>query len=284
MEAAGLAVGIVGLAALFNNVVEIIDYVDIGSNFERDYETYQLRLEDTSVRLYRWAEAAGVHDDATARQQLGSHYDSAYRRLHQIKLCFEESREISGRYNHGLENPQLQTAEQAMSSRSNRVRTVFRKLYAPQRRFQTKAAWALHGREAFNRLIFDTDGLVQGLESLVPQQRLRSLADLEVKEIDNPEDVRALVEATTIGKNGNTEPQDNAFNIAAVNRFGHSYVRVQNQGEARVNMGDFVTVDAVASGVTETGRKHEYTDVTNSGKAKVFMGNTIGMKSSFWDD
>lgn len=282
-DVAGVAVGVIGLAALFKSVIDIIDYVDLGSNFERDYETCLLRLEDTRVRLYRWAEAAGVRDDTTARQRLGSDYGNAEKHLQHIKLRFEDAQKLSENYVHGLESTQLGAIEQTMPPRANRIRTTYRKIYEPVRRLQKKTTWALRGEKAFNRLIFDTDSLVQGLEALVPRQDLRSLVEMELEEINNPEDVLALVTATTLAEDCNTQPQDVILKDVAEKRFGHSFLNIQNSDTAQVNMGDFIMADAATAGVTETGRTHQYDGVKNTGKAKVFMGNTIGAQKSYWD-
>lgn len=50
-ESAGLALGAIGVAALFNNDIECFQLVRIGQDSERDTETYQIRLNLLQLRL-----------------------------------------------------------------------------------------------------------------------------------------------------------------------------------------------------------------------------------------
>jgi len=62
-EAAGLAFAIVGL---FNDSVDIFQYIQIGKNFGRDATTYALLLMHVQLDFSRWGEAVGLKDLDTA--------------------------------------------------------------------------------------------------------------------------------------------------------------------------------------------------------------------------
>ena len=71
MEPAGLAVGVIALAGLFNNAVDCFDYIQIGRSFGRDYHTGLLKLDVARLRLTRWGQAVGlgpILDKATSLQ------------------------------------------------------------------------------------------------------------------------------------------------------------------------------------------------------------------------
>jgi hypothetical protein len=52
-EAAGLVVGVVAFAGLFNNTVECLEFVQLGRVFGKDFQTSQLRLDNARPRLSR---------------------------------------------------------------------------------------------------------------------------------------------------------------------------------------------------------------------------------------
>ena len=102
-EAAGLAVGALSLAGLFNNAVQCFEFVQLGRNFGRDFETSQLKLECARLRLYRWGAALGLgeelQDERLLEDRLGlSATEMAKNLLGQALAVFEEAKGISRKY------------------------------------------------------------------------------------------------------------------------------------------------------------------------------------------
>ena len=62
-EAAGLVVGVVALAGLFNNTVECFEFVQLGRTFEKDFQTSQLKLDSARLRLSRWGKSLDLDED-----------------------------------------------------------------------------------------------------------------------------------------------------------------------------------------------------------------------------
>ena len=60
MEAGGLGIGAVALAGLFNNVVDSYEYVRLGKQYAKDFETSQAKLDLSRLQLSRWGEALGL--------------------------------------------------------------------------------------------------------------------------------------------------------------------------------------------------------------------------------
>ncbi|KAF2277732.1 uncharacterized protein EI97DRAFT_271730 [Westerdykella ornata] len=271
MEVAGIVLGGVGLAALFDSVVQCVDYTYLGNNFERDAATIQLRLEDTRARIHRWGRAVGVQDEQPAKERLGSNYEMAEKRLRQIKTYYDEAQEMSRTYLR--EHPNLDPSyslEPDLPDSEARVRKALRRIYQPARNVGRKTAWALHGYKVADRLIANVNALIDGLELIAPREELSRLSELEVREIGDPEDVKTLTDANE---------QDRFLRAVA----GHSYIRTQNKGKTRALMGDEISEEVAQKGITNIGRKHAYVDTTNSDDARVLMGNRIGVKKSFLD-
>ena len=77
MEAAGLGVGVVALAGLFNNAVDSYNYVRVGKHYSRDFETSQIRLDLSRLQLSRWGEASGLTSSVLTTTQLPTALGSA---------------------------------------------------------------------------------------------------------------------------------------------------------------------------------------------------------------
>lgn len=69
MEPVGFAVGVVGLASLFTNVIDCLNYIHIGRNFGGDFETNLIKLGNAMLKLSCWGEAVGLS---------GSVFDASY--------------------------------------------------------------------------------------------------------------------------------------------------------------------------------------------------------------
>jgi len=62
MEAAGLTVGVVALAGLFNNAVDCFDYVQAGRSFGKNSQICLTKLSNAQLRVSRWGESVGLSD------------------------------------------------------------------------------------------------------------------------------------------------------------------------------------------------------------------------------
>lgn len=69
-EAAGLTSGVVALAGLFDNTVECFEFVQLGRNFGKNFQTSQLKLDNARLRLSRWGKSWGLSDNIQDTQSL----------------------------------------------------------------------------------------------------------------------------------------------------------------------------------------------------------------------
>jgi hypothetical protein len=62
MEPISFAIGVIPLAALFNNCVEAFDYIQSSKSFGRDYQLLQVKLDVEKTRLLIWGDEVGLQD------------------------------------------------------------------------------------------------------------------------------------------------------------------------------------------------------------------------------
>ncbi|KAG9200845.1 hypothetical protein G6514_006553 [Epicoccum nigrum] len=203
-ETAGLVVGVVALAGLFNTTVECFEFVQLGRNFGKDFQTSQLKLDSARLRLSRWGKCLSLSDDVRDEASLQGRFGSetnvrhAEALLGQIVELFAESEGVSNKYKSRADdslavyNPQTDL-EPAMAKLHDQMRqlAIERQVRSGVRQ---KAKWALYQEKSFRRLIEDINELVDDLVGLFPavQQNQRELCDTEVSAIGGGEGLLIL--------------------------------------------------------------------------------------------
>lgn len=174
------AVGLVGLASLFETCVNSVSYIKIARSFSADYQSLSFELELVQSRLYRWLEAVDISNNADFLE------DKLLRSiLANILNTLEEVRKVSSKYasEHSVAGPDAQQDDSI---------EVFRAKIADIIAFRQKSTslvkkttWALYHKEHFDTLISDTSRLVTQLIELFPasQARQTQLCAEEVLEL-----------------------------------------------------------------------------------------------------
>ncbi|KAL1801568.1 hypothetical protein ACET3X_001910 [Alternaria dauci] len=211
MEPAGLAVGIVALASLFNNAVDCFEYVRLGRAFGVNFQTSSLKLGIARLRLSRWGESVGLAGDINSAQSIqqasGLLEDvaGAETLLSQIMVLFANAEGISKEYKSGSAGPDANLAildvatDMGPSGQSlhakMRALAIKRQNNTPLRQ---KARWALYEERSFKELIKDVTDLVDGLVRLFPAVRedQRRLCRAEASAIGSKDCFSALEEVT----------------------------------------------------------------------------------------
>lgn len=198
MEPVGLAVGVVGLAGLFNNAVDCFEYVQLGRNFGTNFQTSLLKLDHARIRLSRWGEAVGLSGDLKDTQSLQAvavkqeDKSKAEAVLGQILKLFKDAEKSSANYksSKSADDPDVAALEVRahMDSTGQSLHEKMRKLCIKRQNKSTlsqKAKWAFYEEEHFNKLIEDIQKLVDALTDIFPatRQEQRQLCDAEVSEI-----------------------------------------------------------------------------------------------------
>jgi hypothetical protein len=208
-ETAGLVVGVVALAGLFNNTVECFEFVQLGRTFGKSFQTSQLKLDNARLRLSRWGKSLSLDEDVRDTVSLQGRFGSEANAKHagallgQIVELFAEAEGVSNRYTSRTEphdsslvvyDPQTDM-DPAMAKLHQKMRRL-----AIERQDRSgvrqRAKWALYQEKHFRRLIEDINELVNDLDDLFPaaQQPQRDLCDIEVSTIGEGEGISILRE------------------------------------------------------------------------------------------
>jgi hypothetical protein len=194
MEPAGLAVGVIALAGLFNNAVDCFKYVQLGRSFGTNFQTSLLKLDNARLRISRWGAAVGLSGDLEdARSLQGATVNKedvliAERTLGQILKLFADAEGISAKYKRFARPDDLTLSalkvHADMDAVGQSLHKKMRKLCIKRQNRSTlyqKAKWALYKEEHFKKLIENIKDLVNALSKLFPDVRQEQLKLCEIK-------------------------------------------------------------------------------------------------------
>jgi small-conductance mechanosensitive channel len=194
MEPAGLAVGVFAIAGLFNNAVDCFEFVQLGRNFETDFTTCILKLDDTKLQLSRWGQAVGLSGDLRNTERLNRIFgvektaNLVAERLRHILRLFTDAENISHEFQSDKRSNRntLQSCDgldPAIRSLRDKLRnlSVGRQNITPLKR---KAKWALYEEKHFRELVDDIKSTVDRLTDLFSSaDSIQELCDQEAAEI-----------------------------------------------------------------------------------------------------
>jgi hypothetical protein len=208
-EAAGLAIGVIALAGLFNNTVECFEFIQLGRSFGKDYQTSQLKLDTARLRLSRWGKSLHLDEDIRNTTSLQGLFHSrlniehAEDLLRRITELFADAEGVSNKYKNQAA-PQDNSLVVCIPQKDldPPIATLHEKMRQLSVKRQNRAGllrkttWALYKEKHLRRLIEDITELIDGLVELFPatQQVQHDLCDSEVSAIGGNEGVSILKE------------------------------------------------------------------------------------------
>lgn len=190
---AELALGVVGLAGLFNNAVDSYGYIRLGQHYARDFETSQTKLDLSRLQLSRWGAALGLDAHPTQARSLPAlsvaphEVEQVETALHQITDLLNDASAASQRFE--ARNKQSGTTvaldpdDIALHKKISSL--VLRRL--PKTAIVKRTAWALYGKNDLDRLVSDITELTNQLVLLFPARASvqKELCAEEVQEMDD---------------------------------------------------------------------------------------------------
>ncbi|KAM5354169.1 hypothetical protein ACJ41O_000819 [Fusarium nematophilum] len=282
-EPFGIASGAIGIASAFSTCVEVFDYVKLGRQFGRDYQTEQLRLTTIRLRLSRWGEGVRVYDDPklgdpTATNEQVQHGKD---KLLQILRLFEDSATVSNKFK--LKHQDDDSSPFGPDSGDSlAVLSVCNKMKSLAVKRQRGASlgkltrWAIHDRKTLKQLIDDMTALLDGLELLfpIPSKMRDELVAEETRQVQGQEESKALATAS--------EGLDQVIHEALATRVvGHQYKNVRAEGDGGSMMNGNIVTDGY-QGKGASGSSHVYDGVEISGSGvRVLNGDQFGGKGFF---
>ncbi|KAM7192420.1 Prion-inhibition and propagation domain containing protein [Naviculisporaceae sp. PSN 640] len=210
LEAAGLAIGVVGIASLFTSCIEAFDIVVRAREFGRDFDLLCTQLSLQRVRLLLWGETIGLASELPPTK---SPY---YRRLerddriapaiestlHHLRYLLQTADLITDRY-----TTQPGSTTEHVQVEPSKGLTIFRDTFDSfksriRRDHDAKSTWtvtrwAIHDLGKFRELITNIKDLIDGLEGITSAvglllERQHALLTKEVEAICDTESLHLL--------------------------------------------------------------------------------------------
>ncbi|KAK0647132.1 prion-inhibition and propagation-domain-containing protein [Cercophora newfieldiana] len=196
-EVAGLTVGVIALAGLFNDCLDTISHISAIRSMGRDARILSTKLDVEKTLFLQWAESVRLlHSDCDVRLRNDFHAKAIEDVLRSLKTLLKDSSEIQTRY--GLRR---QTQHDATASGSNvisgsrmaKFTAAFEQhlslLHTPQamrrerssQSIASRVRWVAVDKEKFERLIDDLSHFVSKLNELVPAVDSKAKAKAKTK-------------------------------------------------------------------------------------------------------
>jgi heme oxygenase len=208
MEVAGLAVGVVALASIFKDCIDIISNISAVRSMGRDAEVLNTKLDIEKTLFLQWAEGVRLlREDCDRRLYDGVTGQAVEKVLNTIRKLADESGDIQTRY--GLRTPQQYEKVTSVDEtaichpRMVRFTNAFEQLNITQARRPTstsspfaKIRWIAVDKEKLERLINDLSYFISKLNELVPSadssKSLFSMAAEDIGRVDDFAKLRVL--------------------------------------------------------------------------------------------
>lgn len=167
----GLAIGVVGL---FNDVIDLFNYVQIGKKFGRDQKTCSLQLMYAEASLARWGKSVGLSDvkETMSLEDLRSTLSfppedlvKVKATLDQIMVLFEDAKATAA--------PTAESKTDEVGAEVSNITKALKKVSISRlgkitKRLTRKARWAVADRDELDYLLSGIQGLINSLKETFP--------------------------------------------------------------------------------------------------------------------
>ncbi|KAL9632739.1 MAG: hypothetical protein Q9164_005131 [Protoblastenia rupestris] len=284
-EAAGLAIGTIGLAGLFTTCVECIDYVSLGRNHGRDYEMSMTKLVLLNARLNAWGESLLVtyegKENAALKGRWLQEQDTVGKCLVGINTIFEDGKQLESKYGLKPFSADQSSSSMPKEQKSKAFRQVedwFKSRIELRQEgisVTKKIRWAIRDNKKFDSMIADLAFFIGGLEDLSDRLQVlglqQRLLKAEVQAITDTSSISMMEDASTqiqaLSSSQSSEKEDSGRvpyshtyigtiikdrakvlngNLGLQGQSSHSYYGTQASNDAHVVQGDMSNEAALA--------------------------------------
>ncbi|KAK3067853.1 hypothetical protein LTR53_015017 [Teratosphaeriaceae sp. CCFEE 6253] len=170
-EVAGLTLGVIALASLFNSCVEVLQYIDDGRTYVDDYDLACTKIGILHQRLRNWGGALHIRDGKTEHPLLlePATRNAVSKGLIRLSAILSDSEVLKAKY-----DPRPRT--RALPSTDHRKRSIKAAPWSLQLRRRT--TWSIRDKAKFDRLIHDVSFLVDNLEKVTATSSVAAQPDL----------------------------------------------------------------------------------------------------------
>jgi hypothetical protein len=158
-EAAGLAIGVIALASLFNSCVELLEYFELGKNYLYDYDLACTKVNILHKRLSIWGGATHIQDPDHEHPALqrSVQRDIVSKSLHTLKDILSDTDGLRRKYDLSpVTRPSLGTPRRQQSHR----------IAHWTRHLRRRTTWSIRDKAKFDRFIEDISFLIENLEKV----------------------------------------------------------------------------------------------------------------------
>jgi Ras family protein A len=228
-EAAGLVLGVAGLAGLFTTCIDCYQLVRRGAALDKDYRILETKFNNQELRLLAWGRACGLVGDAEYDVRLDEHFlrTRIIETLQCIKALFDDERRLRKRFGlkpcspssssssiAGLRRGMLRgnssdgngassTSSGAQSSAPRKRESFFfwKKQQRSASRLRDQVAWAVSDREKFSELVQHLKDFNDDLEAMTRPlvevlARQRRIVQMEIEEVQDMETLEEIAMAS----------------------------------------------------------------------------------------
>jgi Ras family protein A len=219
MEAAGLALGAVGLTGLFTACVDCYQLVRRGAALDKDYKIIETKFNNQELRLSTWGRACGLldADGYDARLNEPALRARITATLECIKELFDDEKELKKRF--GLKSCGVSAVLPVVGRNTLAIRSsgtssaeptlprrrasffFWKKQQRSMSRFWDGARWAISDREKFSELVQHLKDFNDDLEAMTRPLaevyvRQRQIVQMEIEEIGEIETLEEIALAS----------------------------------------------------------------------------------------
>lgn len=271
-EVAGLVIGAISLASLFDSVVNNFDRVQVGREFNETRQRYLLQLEVLKLRLHRWRDAVSKLlevGDPAVKQADGN---LVKRHLSDIQSLFKKEEELSKPYKVTTNKAEDEESKKDWLVKS--LQCLSRKHCADAPSVRSQVRWAIRGKKEFEGLVADVSVQVSNLEQIIPthemERRLNQMRSEDANEIGkqheaNVKDVNLLQEIALVVD----QKFADVVKVKAINEWVGNIA----EDEAMLHQGDLVSNDYHGTAIAPGGR---WEGNVAKGKSRVTQGTSYG--------
>lgn len=261
-ETAGLVIGGIGLAGLFDICMNTFARLDAGKNCSKDYQESALHIALLGARLRRWEE---VYKESATNSDVKDG-EMAKSALESINSKLERMCKTAEKYQ---EQP---SGDDGVANLTNRVQTLsLRKVKVS---FGRKIVWALHEKERVAKItesvLFEIEELESIAASLKPdlqKQAQRDAGELMKTDAEKSDPNVQVLE-------GVAKKVDPVFYEAVLTKTtGHRYARIETADTAKALQGDHVDENYKGQIMSSS---NTYEDIKTLGNARAHNGNKYG--------
>ena len=196
-EAAGLAVGVIALASLFNTCVELLEYFELGKNHRYDYNLACTKVNLLHKRLSIWGTSTHIRDPDNRHPvlQRSAERDTISKSLHALKAILADTDGLRRKYDLSpVTRATLNTPSKDQSRRFSHWSLQLRR----------RTTWSIRDKAKFDRFIEDISFFIENLESVTSRDSI--LSNMTPRPILNQRDVNRPGYPQSTPDIGDSEP------------------------------------------------------------------------------